>query len=86
MCRFFLFPIDIAKISYFIENSRKTLLILVKLRSALFLKPQNSLDIERGGCGFREHCSLNTIMRFYRRASTPFGLREYCMETMHYVR
>lgn len=31
----FLFSIDIAKISYFIENSRKTLLILVKLRSAL---------------------------------------------------
>lgn len=60
----FLFSIDIAKISYFIENSRKTLLILVKLRSALFLKPQNSLDIERGGCGFREHCSLNAIMRF----------------------
>ena len=60
----FLFSIDIAKISFFIENSRKTLLILVKLRSALFLKRQNSLDIERGGCGFREHCSLNAIMRF----------------------
>ncbi len=34
----FLFSIDIAKISYFIENSRKTLLILVKLRSALLLE------------------------------------------------
>lgn len=48
----FLFSIDTAKVSYFIENSRKTLLILVKLRSALFLKPQNSLDIERVGAGF----------------------------------
>lgn len=38
MCRFFLFSIDIAKISYFIENSRKTLLILVKLRSTLLLE------------------------------------------------
>lgn len=47
----FLFSIDIAKISYFIENSRKTLLILVKLRSALFWKAQYMLGIERASDG-----------------------------------
>ena len=71
---YFLYKVNYSKNFIFYREWLKTLRILVKLRSALFLKPQNSLDIERGGCGFREHCSLNTIMRFIVGQARRSGL------------